>query len=126
MPETVLYLGSGTMLSPWPPSTVAVMSSTDTPSSMDMNVRKRALSSTPAIPMMRSRGNWHCMCALVTITSSGFETMIRIQSGDCFTTSSVTEPTMPALMLMRSSRLMPGLRATPAVTTTMSESFVSA
>ena len=39
--------------------------------------------------------------------------------------SSVTEETIFALVAMRSSRLIPGLRAIPAVTTTMSESFES-
>ena len=43
-------------MSPWPPSTKAWVSSTDTPSSSAMNVRKRAESSTPAMPRTRSRG----------------------------------------------------------------------
>ena len=39
------------MVSPWPPSTNAVTFSTETFSSSAMKVRKRAESSTPAIPM---------------------------------------------------------------------------
>src|SRR5690349_5132004 len=38
------------MLSPWPPSTNAVTSSTETSNSCARNRRKRALSSTPAMP----------------------------------------------------------------------------
>ena len=49
--------GSGTIVSPWPPSTNAWMFSTDTFSSIAMNARMRAESSTPAMPMTRSRGN---------------------------------------------------------------------
>jgi len=43
---------------------------------------------------------------------------------DCLICSA-TWPTMPALVLSRSSRLMPGLRGTPAVMTTTSLSAVS-
>jgi hypothetical protein len=42
-----------------------------------------------------------------------------------FTTCSTTEPTISAFLNSRSSRVMPGLRARPAVITTMSESAVS-
>ena len=56
MPATVEYRGSGTIVSPWPPSTNAWMFSTETFSSIAMNVRMRAESSTPAMPMTRSRG----------------------------------------------------------------------
>ena len=41
------------------------------------------------------------------------------------TTCSTTEPTISAFLNRRSSRVMPGLRASPAVITTMSESPVS-
>ena len=57
IPATVEYRGSGTIVSPWPPSTNAWTFSTDTFSSIAMNVRMRAESSTPAMPMTRSRGN---------------------------------------------------------------------
>ena len=56
MPATVEYRGSGTMVSPWPPSTNAVTFSTDTLSSRAMNVRKRAESRTPAMPTTRLCG----------------------------------------------------------------------
>ena len=57
MPATVESRGSGTIVSPWPPSTKAWMFSTETLSSIAMNVRMRAESSTPAMPTTRSRGN---------------------------------------------------------------------
>ncbi len=57
MPATVEYRGSGTIVSPWPPSTNAWTFSTDTPSSFAMKERMRAESRTPAMPMTRSRGN---------------------------------------------------------------------
>ena len=67
------------------------MFSTDTPVSMAMNVRMRAESSTPAIPITRSRGNplrrytaWH-------IASSGLATGTMIVCGECFTICSVTD-----------------------------------
>ena len=46
--------------------------------------------------------------------------------GEYFTTCSVTDFTMPALVEIRSSRLMPGLRGRPEVITTTSEPAVRA
>ena len=51
---------------------------------------------------------------------------IRMQSGTRSRTSAETLATMPALTLIRSSRLMPGRRGKPAVSTTMSEPASSA
>ena len=45
--------------------------------------------------------------------------------GECLATCAVTSFTMPTLTLIRSSRLMPGLRGMPAVMTTTSELAVS-
>ena len=55
-PPTVVYCVSGTIWSPWPPSTYACTSFTETPSSHARNVRKRAVSSTPAMPTTRFFG----------------------------------------------------------------------
>jgi hypothetical protein len=52
-------------------------------------------------------------------------TRIRIAFGERRATCSTTEPTISAFLKSRSSRVMPGLRAMPAVMTTMSESAVS-
>jgi hypothetical protein len=51
---------------------------------------------------------------------------MRIASGECATACSTTERTMPAFLARRSSRLIPGWRASPEVTTTMSDPAVSA
>ena len=45
--------------------------------------------------------------------------------GEYLATSEVTEPTIFMLVNNKSSRLIPGLRGIPAVTTTKSESAVS-
>jgi len=47
-------------------------------------------------------------------------------SGEDFLTSAHTAPTIFLLVAMRSSRLMPGLRAMPLVMTTTSDPTVSA
>ena len=58
MPLTVEKRGSGTIVSPWPPSTMACTFSMETSRASQMNVRMRAESSTPAMPITRSRGNF--------------------------------------------------------------------
>ena len=58
MPATLLRRTTGTMVSPWPPMTTAVTFSTETFSSCAMKVRKRAESSTPAMPMTRFLANF--------------------------------------------------------------------
>ncbi len=90
MPATVEYRGSGTIVSPCPPSTNAVTSSTDTCSSIAMKVRMRAESSTPAMPITRSRGNPLSRYTACDIASSGLATGTMIVLGECLTTSAVT------------------------------------
>jgi hypothetical protein len=99
--------------------------STDTVSSWAMKVRKRAESSTPAMPITRWAGNFDFFHASCTIASSGFVTRIKMELGERDTTCSTTLPTISAFLNRRSSRVMPGLRARPAVITTMSEPAVS-
>jgi hypothetical protein len=53
-------------------------------------------------------------------------TTMRMASGECFAACSTTDRTIPAFFVSRSSRLMPGWRARPDVTTTMSLPAVSA
>ena len=55
----------------------------------------------------------------------GFDTITMIDFGEVRFTCSHTVFTMPALVLRRSSRDIPGLRAIPAVMMTISESAVS-
>ena len=90
-----------------------------------MKVRKRAVSSTPAMPITRCLGKPLTQKAGCTIASSGFVTQIRIALGECWATDCTTCVTMPWLVRMRSSRLIPGLRAMPDVMTTISEFAVS-
>ena len=124
-PPTVVAETTGTIWSPWPPSTIACTSFTDDPVSQAMNVEKRAVSRMPAMPNTRSFGQPETFFATWHIASSGFETTIRIASGLCATTFSVTSLTIFSFVATRSSRDMPGERGRPAVTTTTAEPAVS-
>ena len=124
-PPTVVAETTGTIWSPWPPSTMAVTSFAEAPVSQAMKALKRAVSRIPAMPKTRSRGQPDAVLATWHMASSGFETTMRIASGDWATASRVTEPTIASFVVTRSSRLIPGLRGRPAVTTTTSEPAVS-
>ena len=92
-----------------------------------MNVRMRAESSTPAMPMTRSRGNFaQLVDRLRTSRRAGSPPATMMQFGEYFTTCSVTACMILKFTFSRSSRLMPGLRGTPDVMTTTSELAVSA
>ena len=78
------------------------------------------------MPMTRSGERPLVSSATWHIASSGFVTMIKIASGECEMACWTTLRTMPAFFASRSSRLIPGCRARPDVTTTMSEPAVSA
>ena len=80
----------------------------------------------PAIPRTRSRGKPDALSATWHIASSGLVTTIRIASGEWRAACSTTDRTIPAFLASRSSRLMPGWRASPYGTTTMSLPAVSA
>jgi len=56
IPATEQRRVTGTMSSPWPPSTSACTSAMETFSSSATKSRKREVSSTPAIPTTRSLG----------------------------------------------------------------------
>src|SRR5213076_2137873 len=114
-------LTTGTIWSPCPPSTIAVTSFTDDRVSQAMKVENRAVSRIPAIPKTRSFGQPETVLATWHIASSGFETTIRTASGDCAIACSTTDPTIFSLVVTKSSRLIPGDRGFPAVTTTTSD-----
>ena len=80
----------------------------------------------PACPITRAAGKPVTWNVRWTIASSGFETTITIASGLVSRIFAATSPTIRALVESRSSRLMPGLRAMPAVTTTTSLPAVAA
>ena len=90
IPATVERRGNGTIVSPWPPSTNAWTFSTDTFSSAAINARMRAESSTPAMPITRSRGKPLSFSTAWHIASSGLATGTMMQLGEYFTTCSVT------------------------------------
>ena len=116
MPATVVYSMSGTMVSPWPPRTKAVTSSTETLNSSATKWRSRAESSTPAMPTTMSRGRPQNFCSAQTIASSGLVTQMTKAFGAYFLMPAPTCSITLRLISRRSSRLMPGFRATPAVT----------
>jgi len=97
---------------------------TEEPVFQAMKVEKRAVSRIPAMPNTRSFGHPETFFATWHIASSGFETTIRIASGECSATSRVTAPTIFSFVETRSSRLMSPVRGTPAVMTTTSEPAV--
>ncbi len=90
------------------------------------SVVEMAESSTPAMPMTRSLGKPDALSATWHIASSGLVTITRIASGDHLTASVTTDRTIDAFLRSRSSRLMPGCRARPAVTMMTSDAAVSA
>ena len=79
----------------------------------------------PAWPMTRCDGKPDTLAASAVISSSGLDTMISTASGAYLATFSTTFLTILALTSIRSIRLMPGLRASPAVTTTMPEPAIT-
>ena len=113
------------MSSPCPPSTKPVTSSTETFSAWATNVRKRAVSRTPDCPKTRFFGKPDALYTAYVMASTGFVNTRMYVSGEYLTTDSVTEVIIPAFVLTRSSRLIPGLRAIPAVMMTRSEWAVS-
>ena len=77
------------------------------------------------MPNTRSFGNPAACLATWHIASSGLVTTTTIESGDCSTAARVTAPTMFSFVATRSSRLMPGERGLPEVTTTTSDPAVA-
>ena len=104
------------MVSPCPPSTKAVTSRMETPNSTDRKWRKRAESSTPAMPTTFWCGRPENSRNAQTMASSGLVMQITKAFGAYLAMPSPTDFITLRLMPIRSSRLMPGLRGTPAVT----------
>ena len=70
------------------------------------------------MPTTRRGGRPLAFCITQTIASSGLVITITKASGQCWRTLAATVLITPALVAIRSSRLMPGLRGIPAVTIT--------
>ena len=107
-------------MSPCDPRVSVRTEPTGTPSFSATKYENLAVSSMPAWPITRAEGNPETFAASAVISSSGLDTTISTASGACLTTFSTTFLTILALTSIRSIRLMPGLRARPAVITTMS------
>ncbi len=107
---------NGTMSSPCPPSTKAETSSIDTRNSSARKCRNREVSSTPAMPITMLRGRPEAFCSAHTIASSGLVMTMTNAPGAYLRMPAPTCSMTLRLMPIRSSRLMPGLRGTPAVT----------
>ena len=73
------------------------------------------------MPNTRVRGKPLVSYTFWTMASRGLVTAIMMQLGEYLTTCSVTEVVIFMLVNSRSSRLIPGRRAMPAVITTTSE-----
>jgi len=114
------------MSSPWPPRVTAETSRTETPSSQAMNETKRAESSTPAWPITRLCGIPVIRWQSVTMASRGLEMTMTNALGQCCLMPSATLVMIFEFTAMRSSRLMPGLRGSPAVTMHTSAPAMSA
>ena len=89
---------------------------TETSNSSARKWRKRALSRIPAIPQTFSVGRPENCRSAQTIASSGLVMQITKASGALRLMPSPTAFITLRLMPSRSSRLIPGLRGTPAVT----------
>ena len=113
------------MVSPCPPSTKALTSRMDTPNSSDRKWRKRALSSTPAMPQTLAWGRLENPRNAHTMASKGLVIQITKASGAWVRMPSATAFITFRLIARRSSRLIPGLRGTPAVTIHTSASAIS-
>ena len=103
-----------------------VTSLTETLNSSARKWLKRALSSTPAMPTTLWCGRPENSRSAQTIASSGLVMQMTNASGALALMPSPTAFITLRLMPSRSSRLMPGLRATPAVTMITSAPAMSA
>ncbi len=112
------------MSSPWPPSTTPTTSWGETPAASPMKYWKRAASSTPAMPTTRFFGKPVILYIAYTIESSGLVTTMTKELEAYCLMPWATLVMASRLTLRRSSRLIPGLRGTPAVTMQTSASLM--
>mmetsp|Transcript_43590 Transcript_43590/g.103590 ORF Transcript_43590/g.103590 Transcript_43590/m.103590 type:complete len:239 (+) Transcript_43590:340-1056(+) len=120
---------SGTMVVPaWPPMTVTFTLFTSRPLACDTKVRARTTSRV--VTPSSLRGSYTpCFLrtaeAMGTVELTGFEMIRSIAFGQFLAQASMRVATMDALVLKRSSRVMPGLRGTPAGITTSWQSLTA-
>mmetsp|Transcript_35815 Transcript_35815/g.41783 ORF Transcript_35815/g.41783 Transcript_35815/m.41783 type:complete len:246 (-) Transcript_35815:247-984(-) len=114
----------GTIVGPlWPPTTVTLMSNGLAFSSAATNVFARTMSSVVTPNSLRGSNTpafFSTSAAMGTVLLTGFEMIPIIAFGHVRAHSSARLFTIDAFVLNRSSRVMPGLRGTPAGMITMS------
>ena len=121
----MVNLGIGTIVSPWPPITIAFISFTGTPNSSDKNNLNLELSKMPAIPITLFAGRPENFWNAITITSSGLVIHITKAFGAFFLIPIATCLIIFKLIPRRSSLLIPGFLGTPAVIIITSEFLIS-
>ena len=114
----VAWLASGTIpVSLCPPTTMPSTSLIGAPkASANLNL-KRAESNAPPIPIILFFGRLVDLCAKYVIVSIGLLTTINTVFGECSIKLEDTAFTIPALIPINSSRVIPGLRGIPEVIT---------
>src|SRR5574344_431760 len=109
------------VVSPWPPITIPSISEIGAFRANDRYVRKRDESKAPPIPITRFLGRPAVFIVRYVKVSIGLATMMMIALGEYLTTFETTDFIILALVPIRSSRVIPGLRGIPEVMTTTSE-----
>ena len=97
-----------TISSPWLPSATARTCPGRSPAAWATRARNRAVSSTPAMPITRAAGKPDARHACCVISSSGLVTTTSTAAGATAATRAAMSPTMAALTVTRSPRLIPG------------------
>ena len=87
MPPTVVLPTTGTIVSPWPPSTYASIERTETSNSLARKAENLAVSKIPAIPTTFFLSKWLTSRAFCAIASRGLVTTRIIACGDLGATS---------------------------------------
>ncbi|KAF5051063.1 hypothetical protein DSECCO2_423090 [anaerobic digester metagenome] len=95
-------------------------------SSSAIKLAKRPASRTPLIPKTFSGSKPVAFIATYVMISSGFVTFITIEFGAYFAMFPATSPIIFEFVLIRSSLLIPGFLAIPAVIITRSAFAISA
>jgi len=90
LPSTEHADGTGTIVSPCEPRVRVCTLATGTANRVATKCEKRAVSSMPACPITRDRGNPETFAASAVISSRGLDTTTSTASGDVLAMFSVT------------------------------------
>ena len=119
---TATDVQSTTLLSPCSPKTYALIECVDTDKWRDNIVRKRAESSIVPVPITRDAGRRDNLCANITMTSNGLDSIIILTvlaSTFAITRGMISDITF-ALFFNKSMRVSPGFWFAPAAIITIS------